>query len=126
MHFICFFVFPCVAGCRLHSEHPADQCQRPGSGTTGEGSPSAAAGGHGKLLGALRSHSESLTWSPVHVLLSKRLNNEVITTVLDEMAVLVWLDSFLLVFISLVCVSKVADLDQLNIIHVTGTKGKVG
>lgn len=42
------------------------------------------------------------------------------------MGVLVWLDSFLLVFISLVCVSKVADLDQLNIIHVTGTKGKVG
>lgn len=50
--------FALVAGCHLHTQHSADQCQRSGTGTTGAGPPSAAAPGHDRLPGTCWAQSE--------------------------------------------------------------------
>lgn len=88
--------------------------------------------GHPQLqLVAMKSFLErsGLTVSPcdqlaritVHVVLSKRQKQRI-----DNNSFLMRrIHSFIISCFSF-CSSKVPDLDQLNIIHVTGTKGKVG
>lgn len=101
--------FSFTSGCHLHSEHAADKCQRLGAGTTRAQQPSAAAERHERLPGASRPHGE-----PIRAEKTFRITNSVIV----DMA-------FSVIWRVCLCVSKVDELDHLNIIHVTGTKGKV-
>lgn len=84
----------------MHPEHAADQRQRSGAGPAGERPASAADAGHEGVSGASRTHRE----------LEQNLSG---TT---EWTVVLSVSSVFL---------KVEELDHLNIIHVTGTKGKV-
>lgn len=56
----CHPLFAFIAGCHLHAQHSADQCQCAGTGTTGAGPPSAAAPGHDRLPGTCWARSELL------------------------------------------------------------------
>lgn len=111
--------FPFAAGCHLHFEHTTNQCQFSGAGPKRAEQPSAAAAGHEGLPGTLRPHSESLFLYFV-VLVCAHLKDYrgCCCCVTDYLFPSVLSDVF-------VPVSKVEELDHLNIIHVTGTKGKV-
>uniref|UniRef100_A0AAQ4RK22 Folylpolyglutamate synthase n=1 Tax=Gasterosteus aculeatus aculeatus TaxID=481459 RepID=A0AAQ4RK22_GASAC len=110
--------FPFAAGCHLHFEHTTNQCQFSGAGPKRAEQPSAAAAGHEGLPGTLRPHSESLFLYFV-VLVCAHLKDYrgCCCCVTDYLFPSVLSDVF-------VPVSKVEELDHLNIIHVTGTKGK--
>lgn len=109
-----------ATGCSVHPQHLTDQCQCTGAGTEGARPPSAAAPGHAGLLGESWSHCE-LTPSAdvVHRSCLSNTKDGVNCAVFCLFRVLC---SYLM---CLFCVSKVEELDHLNIIHVTGTKGKV-
>lgn len=104
-------IFSFYPGCNLHLEHSADQCQCPAAGTARKKPPSAATAGYARLSGASRPHRKSMkaTW-PMDS--GKWLRG------CAQGLVSLWLMTYFFVL-------KVEELNRLNIIHVTGTKGKV-
>lgn len=96
-----------ATGRHLHAEHAADERRRLGAGTARARQPAAAAQRHDRLPAASRPHGEPIRAAPASkVTHSVPVMSSYLTCVC-------------------VCVSQVNELDQLNIIHVTGTKGKV-
>lgn len=110
-------VFACAAGRRVYPEHAADQRQLPGAGSAGAESAPDAASGHGGISGTGRTDGETqLDRTEVAFIALQKCLKGLRRSIKMILVPVSLSDGFL---------SKVEQLDRLNIIHVTGTKGKV-
>lgn len=110
-------VFACAAGRRVYPEHAADQRQPPGAGSAGAESSPDAASGHGGISGPGRTDGETpLNRTEVAFIAQQKCFKGLRRSIKMILVPVSLSDGFL---------SKVEELDRLNIIHVTGTKGKV-